>query len=82
MMVGVPSSTILYILFRKAPKDDGGCPIKHYIIDLLNATTSNLWTTVAMSDSGQDTSMEVRQGIQQSLLNLNRFFKLLNMLVI
>ena len=34
------------------PEDDGGTPIKHFVVELCDITTNNLWTSVAMSDSG------------------------------
>ena len=38
------------------PKDDGGTPIKHFLTEILDLTINNIWTTVAMSDTGDCTN--------------------------
>jgi hypothetical protein len=38
----------------KPPCDDGGTPIKRYVIDVLDFSTNNMWTPVTMSETGQD----------------------------
>ena len=51
-------------LHRKAPDDDGGSPIKHYVTEILNFTTNNIWTSVAMSDTGDCTEQEIEHLIE------------------
>ena len=46
-------------MFRKPPADDGGTPIKHFIVELCDITTNNLWTSVAMTESGDCLEQEV-----------------------
>ena len=52
------------------PDDDGGTPIKHFVVELCDITTNNLWTSVAMSDSGDSCEQLVqhlREGHKYSL---------------
>lgn len=52
------------------PEDDGGTPIKHFVVELCDITTNNLWTSVAMSDSGDSCEQLVqhlREGHKYSL---------------
>ena len=42
------------------PEDDGGTPIKHFVVELCDITTNNLWTSVAMSDSGDSCEQMVQ----------------------
>ena len=49
-----------YYKNRTPPADDGGCSIKHYIVESLDFTTSNIWSTVAMSESGDQREFVVR----------------------
>jgi len=37
------------------PEDDGGTQIKHYLIEILDSTLNNIWTTIAMTDTGDCT---------------------------
>ena len=46
-------------MFRKSPTDDGGTPIKHYVVELCDITTNNLWTSVAMTETGDCEEQEV-----------------------
>jgi len=39
----------------ESPKDDGGTPIKHFVTEILDYTTNNIWTSIAMSDAGDCT---------------------------
>ena len=36
----------------KPPQDTGGTPIKHFLVELCDITTNNLWTSVAMTEDG------------------------------
>eukprot|EP00092_Neocalanus_flemingeri_P000855 GFUD01000912.1.p1 GENE.GFUD01000912.1~~GFUD01000912.1.p1 ORF type:complete len:2609 (-),score=679.76 GFUD01000912.1:80-7906(-) len=36
----------------KAPEDDGGTSIKHFVTEILDLSTNNMWTSVAMTDTG------------------------------
>ena len=45
---------------RRPPEDDGGTSIKHYVVDLLDTTTNNMWSTVAMSNTGEDRDLVIR----------------------
>ena len=39
--------------------DDGGTGIKHFIVELCDITTNNLWTSVAMTEDGDCLAQEV-----------------------
>ena len=41
--------------YREKPEDDGGTQIKHYLIEILDSTLNNIWTTIAMTDTGDCT---------------------------
>ena len=41
------------------PADDGGALIKHFVIEICDFTTNNLWTSVAMTESGEQCQQEV-----------------------
>ena len=45
---------------RRPPEDDGGTSIKHYVVDLLDTTTNTMWSTVAMSNTGEDRDLVIR----------------------
>jgi len=47
------------IIQWKAPEDDGGSPIKHFVTEILNFTTNNIWSSVAMTDTGDCLEQEV-----------------------
>ena len=49
--------------YRKEPKDDGGCEIKHYVVECLDVTMGNLWVSLTMTDSGEPRSIEARYDI-------------------
>merc|ERR1711915_985745 len=44
----------------KAPKDDGGTDIKHYVTEILDFTTNNIWTSVAMTETGECTEQSLQ----------------------
>ena len=46
------------VLFRKEPSDDGGCEIKHYLVEGLDLTMGNVWASLAMTDTGDARSIE------------------------
>ncbi len=50
----------VFFILRRPPADDGGTAIKHYVVDLLDTTTNNMWTTVAMSNTGEDRQLIIR----------------------
>jgi hypothetical protein len=52
--------TVCFFILRRPPADDGGTAIKHYVVDLLDTTTNNMWTTVAMSNTGEDRQLIIR----------------------
>ena len=39
--------------------DDGGTGIKHFIVELCDITTNNLWTSVAMTEDGDCLTQEI-----------------------
>ena len=45
---------------RKEPKDDGGCELKHYIVECLDLSMGNMWVTVAMAEGPHTTQIEAR----------------------
>ena len=50
--------------------DDGGTPIKHFVVELCDITTNNLWTSVAMTESAdqcEQTVQHLREGHKYSL---------------
>ena len=54
---------------RTQPKDNGGTPIKHFVVELCDITTNNLWTSVAMTEDGQSceqTIQHLREGHKYS----------------
>ena len=53
---------------REKPADDGGTPIKHYVTEILDLTTNNIWTSIAMSDTGDCT-----QQLLQNLMEGHRY---------
>ena len=55
-------------MYREAPEDDGGTPIKHFVTEILDFTTNNMWTSVAMSETG-----DCREQLLEHLLEGHRY---------
>ena len=49
---------------RKSPEDDGGTSIKHFVTEILDFTTNNIWTSVAMTETGDCTEQLVQHLIE------------------
>lgn len=43
----------------KRPTDDGGTPIKHYIVEIIDFSTNNMWASMGMTEDGDTTSLEI-----------------------
>ena len=58
-LVQLGASSSIDCVLRKPPVDDGGTGIKHFIVELCDITTNNLWTSVAMTEDGDCLAQEV-----------------------
>lgn len=42
-----------------APEDSGGTPIKHYIVEVIDYSSNNMWVSVGMTEDGTATSLSI-----------------------
>ena len=44
----------------RPPRDSGGTPIKHYIVEIIDFSTNNMWMSVGMTEDGEASSLTIQ----------------------